>query len=461
MAHNTIICGCCLGKLESEIEQLYKSNQRPRGFLDPSSIKHQSKIHSETLLKHIASLVWKAYVDRLPTMAHIQVSTQDACESSSESTQPQRCTLSLPNELVDTVFEFLDGEDQICFALTCRTLYNNYFLKTNKYYRRADNRYHISNLLCTLEKDSPDYYYCEKWHKLRRWNVPPERNPSVLQNWKGYLGIDYRLDDDNDYYQFPVGEDHYLTLHAVRVIMNRHLFGPRHGIPLEEIELDTHKHCPETGASVDMAVRPRIIDNELFLSVRYKLLHPQDDVQSLKRFINQTRWRVCRHLQIGKHWTEDNCWYDRDIRFLPRRAPEFEKGCWPPKDDAGGLDGNVRSCSVCMTDYQVTISRQYDGQEKKGWSIEVSVWHQIGDGRDPLHGGPWFNLACEGYVGGEERQSLPGIVRHRWSKSDGALLDIKGEFVEGLIYLPKGLTTDREGNVVLKGGYDVYGDYYY
>ncbi|RSM00621.1 hypothetical protein CEP52_009024 [Fusarium oligoseptatum] len=75
--------------------------------------------------------------------------------------------------------------------------------------------------------------------------------------------------------------------------MNRHLYGPRHGIPLEAIELDTHKLCQETGTTVDMVVRPRIIDDELFLSVHYKMLHPQNDTQNLEKFISQASLTTC------------------------------------------------------------------------------------------------------------------------------------------------------------------------
>lgn len=372
---------------------------------------------------------------------------------SSESTHLQRCSLRVPNELIDIIFMYLDGPTQICFALTCRTLYSNYFRKTDPFYRRKGDWYWNKTLLCQLEKDSPDHYCCIQCAKLHRWDVPSKEDGSGWKQWKGYLGLHPTRDGEGDSFEFPVGEDHCLTYHAVRVVMNRHLYGSRHGIPLEALKLDTHKLCQETGASVDMAVRPRIIDNELFLSVRYKILHPQDDTQNLERFTNQARWRVCRHLQIGKHWTRANCWYERQILFLPRRVPELERVCWPQQDCASGF-GNVRSCQVCMTDYQVKISRKYDGQEKKGWSIEIVVWHQLGNGRDPHDEARWFNLAHEGYYGpirdGMPGITRPGIVRHRWSKGDRTLFDVEGEFVEGLDCLPEGLGMDQEGNVVLE-----------
>ncbi|RSL56417.1 hypothetical protein CEP54_008865 [Fusarium duplospermum] len=365
----------------------------------------------------------------------------------SENTHLQRYSLMLPNEVIDIIFKCLDGPTQICFALTCRTLHGSYFRKTDPYYRRKKDWYWRKGFLCRLEKDNPQYYCCLQCAKLHRWDVPSKEDWSGSKQWKGHLDCHSTRGPEHDYFEFPVGEDYSLTYHAVRVIMNRHRYGPRHGTPLEAIELDTHKLHQETGTTVDMTVRPRIIDDELFLSVRHNILHPQNDTQSLENFINQVRWRVCRHLQIGTHWTGANCWSLRKLLFLPRRIPELEQGCWPCQDCTSEF-GSVRSCQVCMTDYQLKISRQYEGKRENGWSIEITVWHQLGNGRDPYDEDRWFNLAHDGYRG-PTRNSMPGIVRHRWSKGDGTLLAVEGEFVEGLEGLPIGLTMDEEGNVGL------------
>ncbi|RSL76196.1 hypothetical protein CEP51_010193 [Fusarium floridanum] len=375
-------------------------------------------------------------------MTSVQESTP-----SSEGTNPQIHSLMLPNEVIDVIFGSLDGPTQICFALTCRTLYKSYFPQTDPYYWRRRDWYWRKGLLCRLEKDIPEYYCCLQCAKLHRWDVPWNKVWSISKPWRGYLDFHPTRDLELDYFEFPVGEDHYLTYQAVRVIMNRHLYGPRHGIPLEAIELDTHKLCQETGTTVDMVVRPRIIDDELFLSVHYKMLHPQNDTQNLEKFISQARLRVCRHLQIGAHWTRLGCWHRHPPLFLPIRIPELEKGCWPLKD-CGNEFGSVRSCQVCMTDYQVKVSRQHEGQEEKGWSIEIMVWHQLGNGRDPYDEDRWFNLAHTGYYG-PPHHSMPGIVRHRWSKGDETLLSCEGEFVEGLDRLPEGLIMDEEGTIGL------------
>ncbi|KAJ3514826.1 hypothetical protein NM208_g15027 [Fusarium decemcellulare] len=361
--------------------------------------------------------------------------------------------LRLPPELMDMIFQSLSGDVQVCFALTCRTLYNDYFPKTSKFFRHARNRYLITDLLYLLEKDSPDSYYCSYCQKLHRWDVPARKYRTRWEEWKGDLRSHCYYENDTDSaLEFEVGEYHRLTFHSVRVAMNRHFYGPLHGMPLQDLELDTHHElCRETGASLDMSVRPQIIDDELFLSISYKLLHPQEDARNLRRLINQTQWSVCRHLQMGEFWNEDNCFL-REIRFLPRRIPELESQHCPPPRECTSQSGCVMSCPICMTDYRVKISQ---GEEERGWAIEVVTWHQLGDGRNFL-GKSWFNMAYEGYAGTTERNrqpapnSLPGIVRHRWSKGDGSLLEIEGEFVEGLDGLPKGLGTDREGNVVLE-----------
>ncbi|KAM5352747.1 hypothetical protein ACJ41O_005469 [Fusarium nematophilum] len=385
---------------------------------------------------------------------HPPAASPDTHGPCSESTWVYPRMLRLPPELIDIIFQFLDGESQVCFALTCRTLYNDYFLKTSKEFRRAHHRYSIRGLLHLLEKDSPGSYYCSDCHMLHRWDVPARENWTPWEEWKGDLRPHLYFYDRNSALEFPVGEDHRLTFNAARVVMNRHFYGPLHGIPLQDLELDTRAElCRETGASLDMSVRPRIIDDELFLSITYRLLHPQEDAENLKRLINGASWRVCRHLQIGEFWHEGNRFL-REINCLPRRIPELKSQHCPPPRGCASKPGCVRSCPICMTDYQVNISR---GQEDRGWAVEVVTWHRLGDGRD-IVGEPWVTMTFEGCPGGLKRNkppaqdSLPGSVRHRWSTGDGCLLDIEGEFVEGLGDLPEpeGLGTDREGNVVLE-----------
>ncbi|KAF4459858.1 F-box domain-containing, partial [Fusarium albosuccineum] len=178
--------------------------------------------------------------------------SSDTHDSCSEGTWVYPPMLRLPPELVDMIFQFLGGEVQVCFALTCRTLYNDYFLKTFKGFRGAENRYSNKGLLCLLEKDSPGSYYCSHCYKLHRWGVPKREARTHWEEWKGDLSPHCYFRGDDTALEFEVGEYHRLTFHAVRVVMNRHLYGPVHGMPLQDLELDTHHQlCRESGASLE------------------------------------------------------------------------------------------------------------------------------------------------------------------------------------------------------------------
>lgn len=120
-----------------------------------------------------------------------------------------------------------------------------------------------------------------------------------------------------------MSEDCSITFNCLRVITNRHIYGPLHGLPLDVIQLDTRKTFPETSALVEMSVRPRIIEDELFLSTTYKILHPEENARDLRKRINKTEWCVCRHLQIGDYFTRENC-CGYNIEFLPYRIPELK-----------------------------------------------------------------------------------------------------------------------------------------
>ncbi|KPM37515.1 hypothetical protein AK830_g9034 [Neonectria ditissima] len=366
------------------------------------------------------------------------------CSSDLESTRAQQYAFRLPLELMNEIVQFLPNLSKVCFALTCRTLYNQYFNKGIT----PNCRWSKADLFLLLEKVIPDYYFCRDCFKLHLWDQPPL---CLKKSWKGdNLGL--HADDEITAGEIPVTQDCSITFHCLRAIMNRHFYGPLHGPPLEAVTMDTVETFPEINASVTTSIRPRIVDDKLFLSTTCTIQHREENDENLITLISETQWLLCRHLSIGDSGYVFDGW-ERHIEFSPHRIPELKPRCWSPKNRAS-QPGVVRSCSQCMTDYQVNINRRCNGPKEEGWSIEVVTWRQLGNGRDPLDDdGLWFCMAYKGYNGDSRKrlpvpESLPGIVRHRWSKGDGVLLDIDGKFVKGLGTLPKGLTVDREGEVV-------------
>ncbi|KAK1762678.1 hypothetical protein QBC33DRAFT_551276 [Phialemonium atrogriseum] len=362
--------------------------------------------------------------------------------------------LRLPAELVTEVFKHLPKASEICLTFTCRAFYNMF---SPKLPNRLD-RWTTQDLFLLLERDRPDSYYCFHCKKLHRWD--PMLRGYQLGDWDGDCFRSHSW-HDKERDSFYISTDHQLGFHGFRVIMNSHFYGPAHGFAPWVLEKEIQKTCPHTGCTIDEVIRTRIIDGELFVSKIYKMSHPDGDAKKLRQLVEHTPLRICRHLQIGRYWGRGNCWTSRGIRFLPRRIPELERS-----RGGGyftGCSEVVRSCGVCMTDCQVDICDQSDGGQY-GWSIKIVAWSQIGKGRDPLDS-TWLGISRPGYdchaswraFAEEPESTLPGIVRHRWSKMDDMLVDVKGEFADGFDDgNDEGLAVDREGNLILECDLPVY-----
>lgn len=169
-----------------------------------------------------------------------------------------------------------------------------------------------------------------------------------------------------------------LSHHHVRLIINRHLYGPDHGLSLRDLEAGcvTPFFGGEEGWRQEWSAR--IINDELFLRVKHKI-HGHHE-QRLRQIIDTGFYLICNHTWLEAGHPE---WP------VALRTPS------PGASDSDSLAGSVTeplfteceeshgSCGICLTDYTVNVRLRTSNHQagSRDWEIAVTSYHQLGEGR--------------------------------------------------------------------------------
>lgn len=304
----------------------------------PTPLRSQTANAVQTLLRNIGNL-WRPAASTKASRAPI---------------------MKLPTELLQMIAGYLPISDLAALALSCHRLYH--VVGTSWSPLKEEDR---SAFLTVLQRDLPSMYLCQtcvRFHSFDQQEGP--------RKW--WLG------QANRRCQFKAGwvynGGHYgLHFYYVQLVMNRHFFGPKHGIPLDALA-HTAVNTESCGVVISRACCPRIVKSELFLAATYQFHHKKGVLELLK-FIDSHYFRICHHLST-----------DSLSSISMRRFPELFK------DPSEGSSGNTRSdirrcCDFCLTDYGLVIL----DQGEKGAKLVVNTWHQLGSGRTPQDP-KWINF---------------------------------------------------------------------
>ncbi|KAK3375635.1 hypothetical protein B0T24DRAFT_616707 [Lasiosphaeria ovina] len=319
----------------------------------------------------------------------------------------ERCTLKIPSELVDMILEHLQPESAIAFALTCRALFVKHFPKSAQLTAPAR-----ATLLQWLEQDIPRLYFCHGCACLHPWRATLQ-----FSGYKFYHGPCWWNRRDIEPVMSKCVSDFRadLTYSWARLVMNRHLYGALHGPPLQDIEATQRIYDSFYGVIITIFWSAKIISNNLYIhgTMVFRSDGEKGNAQSLRTFIEHFECSlVCRHLRAA---------------IIPElcRDEESSRPFHP-------TSGNIRSCPVCFTDYQIRValgdsprrttrkSSQREPIEGEDWSIEVARWHNLGECRSP-HDLEWCNLVTGSpsrILVRREDMCGAGMVHRVWMKED-------------------------------------------
>lgn len=272
----------------------------------------------------------------------------------------------------------------------------------------------LSNL---LERDVGDRFYSCQWccmlHPfLPDWNPQTWRFTRTRRIRCKFWGPEIRL--------FILDGRYELDYHHLRLVMNRHFYGPSHGLPLSSLNATPSMMFKSTW---DQYWSAQIIDDELFIRVGHyhSTLRTGYDGRNVRYTMNQ-KWpyRLCSHISaLGRDIPALSCTQTSDA----------------PYDTFTECDRVVRSCRHCLTDFVTTIVRipalATSSTEEcatlmervqrlqqlptgKGWVIAVIAYYRFGKGRSPED---WKWRAMVGHHGACPRDFdiyPAGAIRERW-----------------------------------------------
>jgi hypothetical protein len=304
------------------------------------------------------------------------------------------CALDLPLEIMLMIGTHLEECALVSLTLTCQSLHGLWGRRSLPFQSREKEK-----LLLLLEKDIPFLYYCHHCIKLHRWYGRWSR--SIARWYEERLPCNYNL-KNHLYIPFIC----HIPYHHARLVMNRHLYGSKHGLPLQVLNERDKSIRYSDGVVKSVSQEARIFNNQLLVLSVISLRHLRGDWVLLRSHIDSHAYSICEHLLLARGY----------YTSVPIQLPKLvEKGnalsqflaCGPP----------FGSCTSCLTDYSINILWQ---GEKKGYTIEVLVYHGLGDCRSPFDW-HWRAMSTRDSTG-EVRAAYspdhrPASVRVPWNKA--------------------------------------------
>jgi hypothetical protein len=323
--------------------------------------------------------------------------------------------LDLPTDILYVVSDHLDAASTWSLALTCRDLYCIGFPKTQRKLKAPEKR----ALFTLLERDpfSKGHYFCHKCTKLHRFD--PECGP--IGEYDPNCSARASTCVQRDIFA-PTSNTFGFSYHHARLVMNRHLYGPEFGIPIENICIS---HEAQRGdVTIACSTKAKIIHDELFMQRTYKFTVPNGAGSDFRKTSGHRDFRLCEHLPLLR----SSSVYQQGIPELQARPIDGAAAAAAAAITATATSTTTTtttgtaedqflacaqapgSCGLCLLDYDISIERAAgNGDAPAGdtasdsasaaasdspdattatvteceWQVTINAYHQLGDCRSP------------------------------------------------------------------------------
>jgi hypothetical protein len=316
--------------------------------------------------------------------------------------------IHLPADVLVLLCDYLDVPTALSLSLTCRSTYALCFALRQRKLRPEDKR----QLLQLLERDplARGAYYCHPCNKLHpfkaTWGPRCEDEAVGPGQERFHCGNRDRFS--------PIGNPYELTYPHARLAMNRYLYGPDHGIPLKNLEVE---HVQPHGAtSIHCSTAASILDGELFIQRSYTFAISTDSIPDFRKCTGARDFRLCEHTSFFSNSS-----------VYRQYIPELQRQAWAGGDAFVPCTDAPGSCGLCLMDYDITITPSSPDQAT--WTIAITAYHQLGECRSP-EDWKWarFTEACRPHLFFPNRPNrrgsthYPGVVKKRWLDGAAAAL---------------------------------------
>jgi hypothetical protein len=198
-----------------------------------------------------------------------------------------------------------------------------------------------------------------------------------------------------------------IPYYHARLVVNRHLYGSNHGLPLHVLNERTRSSHHVDGVRVRLSQHARILNGQLLILSTTSMTHRRGDSVALRDHIDRLGHPVCKHLTLKQRFPYSS----------PLPLPELANGTGStPFLVRGPVHG---SCIFCLVDYSVDIVWQ---GARKGYKIEVLVYRGLGDCRTPFS----WHWRTNSWLHRDEPPRLAyssdyrlGVVREQWDEAGG------------------------------------------
>ncbi len=325
-----------------------------------------------------------------------------------------KCTkfplMRLPWDLILYISQHsMDPPSALAFSLTCKAMWAATFTKS---LARLQDDFDREDFFLLLERDlvglKRPIYYCHRCIRLHTFDLDRD-GPNTVNPYLPYMhpylpyprrGIPpegccrkVRLSIDRD--DRTIGYPH------ARLIMNEHLYGAGHGLPLSTLKI-IYRGDPERHWTLKWLAK--VIDDELYLSVTHTLRF-RGTAMELAHILGKSDHEICAHVGTREHpsYTEqqvrDRLRHAYQLRLSRFAGPEPRNVWFNPKwGDSRSINCFRRqmkwcwlveecrevsgSCVFCSTDYTTTL----EGWKTKGtqddgrleWVLRISAYHGLG-----------------------------------------------------------------------------------
>lgn len=350
------------------------------------------------------------------------------------------CVLTnIPLEILLKIICHLPTPWVITLALTCKDLLAVVQLLYRKKLHIKDHD--IAAVVATLQRDIPRVYCCIGCYMLRPLNLGGTWKDHDHQHcmertwWKEWISAPRDcLEDDIAAFWHPSTRESTVHFMEAHLVMNRHIFGELHGLPLQTLarqatfekfivfnhtnlfqqfhwhsdvktsqRLELQKYifdqrpegaavevCPETPWRFSFNYQPRIINDTLYIARFHTVDGPKVRWVDFAGLLNSMNLPICCHLQlVAEVLALGNVF----VRHCDRDNNE------PSVIDKvrfSGLYQDSGTCTDCNTDYDFQFSLKTNGANDE-WSLLFCTYHHLGACRSQ-YDDAWLNLASRQFI---------------------------------------------------------------
>lgn len=258
--------------------------------------------------------------------------------------------LGLPTEILALIVSHLNDEFALAFSLTCKHLYNIFFVSLQAPY--ADQRINNLQLLRLLERDTADYLLCSSHSKLYAWR---KQKSNLYQCRKCRT----------DWFSATIVElcgtrcgytSSRFMNDSTRSLMLRHaVHGPQFGI-----QASRFNHVCSTVGESHNKVELKIVDQKLMVRRTLKVLIIMDHMGNLVR--DSSYLTLCPHNSPGYHSLF--CAAVEHVSAAKKRFSKSNQWSCPL----------LFKCKQCATDVKLSINQG----SRRTAAIEFDVYQDLG-----------------------------------------------------------------------------------